>query len=197
LRPGATEEALARQAEIEFLKNGARPAFDPIVASGENSSKPHATPGHARLRKDSFVMIDMGCRLGGYCSDMTRTVILGAMKERFAAIYPVVRAAQKKAMEKVKPGARISEVDFAARGYIHSKGFGKYFGHSTGHGVGMDIHEQPAVSRTNGGLLKKGMVMTIEPAIYLPGFGGVRIEDMVLVTAKGCELLTQEERDVH
>jgi len=113
------------------------------------------------------------------------------MKDKFAARYTVVRAAQRRAIEKVRDGSRISEVDFAARGYIHSKGFGKYFGHSVGHGVGMDIHESPTVSRTSDGFLKKGMVMTVEPAIYLPGFGGVRIEDMVLVTGKGCEVLTQ------
>jgi len=193
LRPGVTEESLARAIEISFIEQGARPAFDPIVAAGANSSKPHASSGPSRIRKDSFVMIDIGCRLGGYCSDMTRTVITGAMKERFAKIYTVVRAAQQRAIDKVRDGARMSEVDFAARGYIHSMGFGRHFGHSVGHGVGMEIHEQPAVSRTSGGFLKKGMVMTVEPAIYLPGFGGVRIEDMVLVTDKGCEILTEEQ----
>lgn len=190
LRPGATETSVARHIETEFLKKGARTAFDPIVAAGANSSKPHAAPGQARIGKNGFVMIDMGCRLRGYCSDMTRTVLLGAMKDRFADIYTVVREAQKRAIAKVRPGARMSEVDFAARGYIHSKGFGKYFGHSVGHGVGMKVHELPSVSRISRDFLKKGMVTTIEPAIYIPGFGGVRIEDMVLVTSKGCEILT-------
>jgi len=191
LKPGATEESLAKKVEMNFLASGARPAFDPIVSSGANSSKPHAAPGRTRIRKNSFVMIDMGCKLSGYCSDLTRTVLTGAIKDRFADIYTTVRIAQKMAIAKVRDGARISEVDFAARGYIHSKGFGKYFGHSVGHGVGMTIHEKPTVGRASEGFLKKGMVMTVEPAIYLPGFGGVRIEDMVLVTGKGCEILTQ------
>ena len=190
LKPGTTEAAIAKHIEIEFLKKGARAAFEPIVAAGANSSKPHAAPGQARIRDNSFVMIDMGCRLNSYCSDMTRTVLLGAMKDKFADIYTVVREAQKRAIAKVRSGARMSEVDFAARGYIHSKGFGKYFGHSVGHGVGMRVHELPSVSRISKDFLKKGMVTSIEPAIYIPGFGGVRIEDMVLVTDKGCEILT-------
>jgi Xaa-Pro aminopeptidase len=190
IRPGATEQSLARYIETEFLKKNARTAFDPIVAAGANSSKPHAVPGPARIRNNSFVMIDMGCRLRGYCSDMTRTVLLGAMKDKFAEIYTVVREAQKRAIGKIRSGVRISEVDFAARGYIHSKGYGKYFGHSVGHGVGMKVHELPSVSRISKDFLKKGMITTIEPAIYIPGFGGVRIEDMVLVTDKGCEILT-------
>lgn len=190
LKPGTTEASVAGRIQIEFLERGAAAAFDPIVAAGANSSKPHAKAGKTRIGKDSFVMVDMGCRLDGYCSDMTRTVLLGAMKETFAAIYTVVREAQKRAIDKVKPGARMSEVDFAARGYIHSRGFGKYFGHSVGHGVGMKVHELPSVSKMSKGLLKAGMVTTIEPAVYIPGFGGVRIEDMVLVTEEGCEVLT-------
>lgn len=185
-----TEESLARSIEIDFIRSGARPAFDPIVACGPRASKPHAAPGPSRIRRDSFVMLDIGCRLHGYCSDMTRTVITGSVSERFAEIYNIVRAAQKRALARIREGVRVSEVDFAARGYISSMGFGKNFGHSLGHGVGMDIHETPTVSGRSDAFLKAGMVMTVEPAIYIPGFGGVRIEDMVLVTKKGCEILT-------
>lgn len=184
------ERDLARRIEIRFIERGASCSFRPIVASGRNSSKPHAAPGPAKVLAGGFVMIDLGCRLGGYCSDMTRTVITGAVTDRFASVYKVVRAAQKKAIDRIRDGARASEVDFAARGHIAREGFGKYFGHSLGHGVGMKIHEKPAVSRSNNGFLRSGMVLTVEPAIYIPGFGGVRIEDMVLVTEKGCEVLT-------
>jgi Xaa-Pro aminopeptidase len=191
VKPGLAEESLARKIETEFLKRGAKPAFDPIVASGKNSSKPHALPGPARIKRDSFVMLDIGCRLRGYCSDMTRTVITGAVSGRFARIYNVVRTAQRMALDRIRDGARASEVDFAARGYICRKGLGKFFGHSLGHGVGMDVHEAPALSGRNSGFLRAGMVMTVEPAVYIRGFGGVRIEDMVLVTERGYEMLTQ------
>jgi Xaa-Pro aminopeptidase len=190
VEPGASELEIAGFVTLELFRSGAAAAFEPIVACGENSSKPHSTPGRRTIRPDSFVMIDIGARLAGYCSDMTRTVITGRMSDKFAEIYSIVREAQRRAIEKVRDGARISSVDFAARGYIHSKGYGKHFGHSVGHGVGMEIHEGPTVSRNNEAFFKSGMVVTIEPAIYLSGFGGVRIEDMVLVKRRGCEILT-------
>jgi Xaa-Pro aminopeptidase len=190
LRPGATERSIAHFIAVEFLKAGAEAAFEPIVACGRNSAHPHSRPGPRAVSAGSFVMVDIGARRLGYCSDMTRTVLMGPMTKRYAEIYGTVREAQRRAIDKVRDGARISAVDFAARGYIHKKGYGRYFGHSVGHGVGMDIHEAPTVSRNNEGLLKSGMVITIEPAIYVPGFGGVRIEDMVLVTRTGCEILT-------
>lgn len=190
IRPGQTEESIACNIETSLLKMFAKAAFEPIVASGHNSSKPHAVPGKTKLRKDSFVMIDLGAKFAGYCSDMTRTLILGAISDSFAKIYSTVREAQRRAIGKIRDGVLASEVDFAARGYIHSLGFGKYFGHSTGHGVGMKVHEAPTVSGSSKIRLRSGMITTVEPAIYIPGFGGVRIEDMVLVTKNGCEILT-------
>jgi len=191
VRPGLTEESLARRIEKEFIDNGAKPGFDPIVASGANSSRPHARASSRKISKNSFIMIDIGCMLGSYNSDITRMAILGSAPKKFKTIYNIVHTAQQMALEQIRPGASISAVDFAARGYIHKKGFGKYFGHALGHGVGMAVHEDPSISRFNNAFLKEGMVITIEPAIYLPGFGGVRIEDMVLVTDKGYENLTR------
>ncbi|MCM8790311.1 MAG: Xaa-Pro peptidase family protein [Candidatus Omnitrophica bacterium] len=191
IRPGVSEKSLARICESAFLAEGASAAFDPIVAAGVNASKPHARPTDEPIRKNSFVMIDIGCRLNGYCSDLTRMVVLGKVKEKFKKIYDTVRVAQEKAIDKVAPGVMACEVDRAARDYIEKQGFGKYFGHSVGHGVGMQVHEGPAISRANRASLRPGMVFTVEPAIYIPRFGGVRIEDMVLVTDGGCNVLTR------
>jgi Xaa-Pro aminopeptidase len=118
-------------------------------------------------------------------------VFVGKAKDKIKEIYGIVSAAQSAAIEKIKPGVKISEIDIAGRGYITRKGYGKFFGHSIGHGIGMDVHEEPSISKRNDGILKTGMVFTVEPAIYLPKIGGVRIEDMVLVTDKGCEILTR------
>ncbi len=190
VRPGVSEDHIARFIEIEFINSGARTAYDVIVASGANSSMPHARPGDARIKKNSFVMIDLGCVKNGYCSDMTRMAVVGKPSPRFKKIYDIVRKAHDMAIEMVEPGVMIADLDLKARGYIQKKGFGKCFGHSLGHGVGMEVHEEPSISKYREGLLKPGMVFTIEPAIYIPGFVGIRIEDMVLVTDKGCEVLT-------
>lgn len=191
VRPGASEESLARKIESEFIENRARASFNPIVAAGRNSSKPHATAGRSRIRKDSFVMIDMGCALNGYNSDLTRMALTGRISNKFRSIYGVVARAQELVIGMIKPGVKISDVDETARHHIRINGFGKYFGHSLGHGIGLEVHENPAISKASTGLLRAGMVFTVEPAIYIPGFGGVRIEDMVLVTEAGCEVLTK------
>lgn len=190
-RPGATEEAVSRAIEAAFIERGARAAFDPIVASGANSSKPHARPGRTRIGKNSFVMLDIGCRLNSYCADLTRMLVLGRCADRFRTIYRVVEHAQELAIAEITPGAKIADVDRAARRYIDDNGFGKYFGHALGHGVGMEVHEKPSISGLSTEVLKAGMVFTVEPAVYVPGFGGVRIEDMVLVTDTGHEILTR------
>jgi len=190
-KPGITEKRLSETAALEFIKRGAKAAFDPIVASGENSSKPHAIASDATIEKNSFTMIDIGCSLNGYNSDMTRMVVSGTVKDKFKKIYNIVRTAQETAIKKIRSGVMARTVDMAARGYIRSRGFGKYFGHSLGHGVGMEAHEDPAVSSLSEGSLRSGMVITVEPAIYIPKFGGARIEDMVLVTDTGCEILTR------
>lgn len=188
--PGSSEDELTRLIELEFIKKGAHAAFAPIVASGPRSSMPHAISSRAMIRKNSLVMIDLGCSLDGYNSDITKTLYTGRTKGRLEKIFDVVRRAQSLAIERIRPGKRASEIDYAARGHIHKNGFGKYFGHSLGHGVGMDVHEEPTISKMSKVILKPGMVFTIEPAIYIPKLGGVRIEDMVLVTNNGCEVLT-------
>ncbi|MDD5422219.1 MAG: Xaa-Pro peptidase family protein [Candidatus Omnitrophota bacterium] len=189
--PGVTEASLAKKIELEFITHGAEAGFKPIVASGANASKPHAQPGENVIKTNSFAMIDIGCTLRRYNSDITRMVVLGKVSNRFKRIYDVVREAQDKGIAAIKPGERLSKIDKAARNHINAKGFGKHFGHSLGHGVGMEVHESPNVSALSEGIAREGMVFTVEPAIYITGFGGVRIEDMVLVTKNGCEVLTK------
>lgn len=190
IKPGLREDTLAVKIKTETIRRGGEASFDPIVAAGANSSMPHARAGKTEIARNSFVMIDMGCRLNLYNSDITRIVIVGKCQKRFKKIYDIVQKAREKAIDAIRPGIRISEIDNAARRYIQISGFGKCFGHSLGHGVGLDVHESPTISRTNEGTLKSGMVFTVEPAIYIPGFGGVRIEDIILVTDDGCEVLT-------
>jgi len=181
-------------AKIDFLlkKKGAQAqAFETIVASGENASMPHAKPTSRRIRGSEPIIIDLGARFQGYNSDLTRTHFVGKILGYNKLIYSIVAAAQAMAIENIRPGEKISAIDKAARCYISKKGFGKYFGHATGHCIGIDVHELPSISAKNHSTLKKGMVFSIEPAIYIPGWGGVRIEDMVLVTESGSEVLTR------
>lgn len=191
IRPGISEETAARMIESEFLQRGARQSFSTIVASGQNTSKPHARPDKTRIRNKSFAMIDMGCILKGYCSDITRMLLFGRPSLKLAKIYRIVSTAQELAIGLIRPGIAIAHIDRAARGVIERHGYGKYFGHALGHGIGLEVHEKPTISQNNKGVLEPGMVFTVEPAIYIPRFGGVRIEDMVLVTKAGCEILTR------
>jgi len=189
-RPGVTEKELARELlhAIED-EGGDGPSFDPIIAAGPNSALPHARPGDRRVKKGDFVIFDLGVFMDGYASDMTRTVVVGRATERQQRVYQTVLEAQRRAIARMRAGVGGKTVDHAARGWIAGKGFGKYFGHGTGHGVGLEIHESPAQNPQSKDVLRAGMVVTVEPGIYIPGWGGVRIEDMVLVKRSGREVL--------
>ena len=191
IRPGVTEEEIHRRLEIEFIKQGAKAAFAPIVAAGKNSSKPHARSGKTAVPKNGMVMLDIGCSLDGYNSDLTRMLFLGKIENRLKKIYGIVHAAQERALALIRPGVKISDVDRAARGLIEKAGYGRHFGHALGHGIGLSVHEYPSISSRTEARLSEGMVFTVEPAIYIPALGGVRIEDMVLVTKGGREILTR------
>ena len=204
--PGVRESAIS--AEIEYLSKrlGAEGmSFETIVASGKRSAMPHGKASEQPVPPKGFVVFDFGVMISGYCSDMTRTVHVGGAGKRAQFVYSAVLEAQLAGIESVKPGAETSEVDRAARNVLEKKGLGGYFTHSTGHGVGLEIHEIPGFrkkARTAGikkvkpDLLAPGMVVTIEPGAYIPGWGGVRIEDMVLVTASGCEVLTPTAKEL-
>lgn len=204
IRPGILESAIAAEMEFVCRRMGAeRMSFETIVASGTRSALPHGVASAQPIASEGFVIIDFGVVLGGYCSDMTRTTYIGKPTRRAEQTYQAVLEAQMAGIKAVKAGVETAEVDYAARKTLEKAGLGEYFTHSTGHGVGIEIHELPGLrkapktatpdSRTR---LEAGMVVTIEPGVYIPGYGGVRIEDMVLVTANGCEVLTPTSKEL-
>ena len=191
IREGVLEREVAFEMEFFMKQNEADGlAFDIIVASGKRSALPHGKAGMKRIETGDFILIDYGASFQGYHSDETCTVVLGSPSQEQKKIYQIVKEAHDKAFEIVRPGIPVQEVDKAARDHIRQSGYGDYFGHSTGHGVGLAVHEDPAVNSENQDLIQEGMVFTIEPGIYLPDWGGVRIEDMVLVTPQGAKSLT-------
>lgn len=192
LCPGQTERDIALIIESTMRRMGAEsPSFSTIVATGSNSALPHAVPGPVVIERGQPLMIDMGLVLDGYCSDMTRTFVLGEPDDRFLAIHRLVRRAQLAAMAAIRQGVVAAAVDKIARDIIAAAGYGEAFGHSLGHGVGLAVHEEPRLSARNRKQLKAGMVVTVEPGIYIPGWGGVRLENMVVVREDGCELLNK------
>lgn len=183
------EVALALETAMR-RKGAAGPCFATIVASGDNGALPHAVPSEAPLADGRPLTIDMGLLLNGYCSDMTRTFVPGGkIDERYRQLHRLVRRAQLAGMAAIRDGARCCDVDRAARGIIADAGYGDYFGHSLGHGVGLAVHEEPRLSSRNRAKLKAGMVVTVEPGIYIPGWGGIRLENMVVVGDHGCDNL--------
>ena len=189
-RPGLTERQISRMIRHAIEDEGGDgPAFDPIVASGPNAALPHARPGDRPLRKGDFVIFDLGVLNDGYASDMTRTVVLGRATDRQKKVYALVLEAQQRAIARVRDGVAARSVDRAARGWISKQGHGEHFGHGTGHGVGLEVHESPSLNARSDDVLRAGMVVTVEPGIYIPGRGGVRIEDMVLVKHSGRQIL--------
>lgn len=194
LQEGITEAELAVELDIFWKKRGSKAlAFDPIIAFGVNSSMPHYHVGSTKLRHGDTVLIDIGVNNGHYHSDMTRVVYFKKGDPKVLAIHSIVERAQKAALELCRPGTRIGDLDAAARGLIEAEGYGDNFTHSLGHGIGLDVHESPTLRNKpphQNKILEEGMVITIEPGIYLPGIGGVRIEDTVVITANGHENLT-------
>jgi Xaa-Pro aminopeptidase len=187
---GLREEEIRQIIRAEMNGRLVEEAFDTIIASGPNSSLPHAVPGRRRIRAGEYLLFDMGVRRDHYHSDMTRTVFLGTPTTRHRHVYNIVLQAQAAALRKVRAGVACRDVDRAARDVIARAGFGEYFGHGLGHGVGLEIHEAPALNPRSDDTLAAGNVITIEPGIYIPGFGGVRIEDLIVVTRSGFVNLT-------
>jgi Xaa-Pro aminopeptidase len=187
---GRTELEVARELERELRERGAEPAFPAIVASGAHSARPHAEPRDAEIAPDTLVVVDMGAKLDGYCSDCTRTFATGSLTDAALEVYELVRAAQERGLEVTRAGAPCREVDAAARQVIEAAGHGERFGHGLGHGVGLEVHERPSLTKTAEGDLRAGTTVTIEPGVYLPGEFGVRIEDLVTVTDDGPEIMT-------
>ena len=197
LRPGVRENEIAAEISYWHRKLGAdSDAFEPIVASGPRGALPHAKASERKIRRGEFVTLDIGCRYQGYNSDITRTVAVGKPPAELVAVYDIVRDAQQRAIDAASSGVRARDLDGVAREWIASHGYGRYFIHSLGHGLGIHLHDPLRLSALSADVLAAGNVVTIEPGIYLPGRGGVRIEDDIVITARGCVLLTHAPRDL-
>ncbi|MDU0199829.1 MULTISPECIES: Xaa-Pro peptidase family protein [Paenibacillus] len=196
IKPGVKELDIALEIEMFIRKNGGTStSFETIVASGERSALPHGKASDRVLQINEFVKLDFGAYYKGYCSDITRTVMLGKPTDKHKEIYDIVLEAQLNCLANLKPGIAGREGDAYARDVIVKHGYGEYFGHGTGHGLGMEVHESPRLSKTEDTILTPGMVVTVEPGIYLPGFGGVRIEDDAVITDTGIKILTNSTKD--
>lgn len=197
LRPGLTEREVALELEVFMRKNGAQgPSFDTIVASGVRSSLPHGVATDKVIEAGDFVKMDFGAQFQGYCSDITRTVVLGQPSERQREIYQIVQEAQQKALDGLHAGMTGKVADALARDLIEARGYGENFGHSLGHGIGLYIHESPRLSKVSEDVLEPGHVVTVEPGIYVAGFGGVRIEDDVVILEDGIDILTHSTKEL-
>lgn len=192
IKPGMTEKQIARKIQNYYMDNAEGVSFEPIVASGENSSKPHAIPTDRVIKENDIITIDMGCKIKGYCSDMTRTIFIGNPTEEQKRVYNLVLDNQEKSLREMKDGASIKDIakivtsNFALQGYD--------LVHSLGHGVGLEIHETPFIKEANDNTLKENMVVTDEPGVYIPGNFGIRIEDTLLITKDGTDVLTKSEK---
>jgi Xaa-Pro aminopeptidase len=196
IRPGISEVGLA--AEIEYgikQMGGAGPSFETIVASGARSAWAHARPAAKLLKKSELVVLDQGAIIRGYCSDMTRTVFVGKASSKVRSLYGAVLEAQEAAKRAIRPGVQASDVDRAARNVLKRLKLAQYFTHSTGHGLGIEVHEMPRLGKGEEAVLREGMVLTVEPGVYLEGLGGIRIEDDVVVTSEGAVDLTTASRE--
>jgi Xaa-Pro aminopeptidase len=196
LTPGVSEQEAAWELEKNMRSAGAQSLSFPVIAAfGKNSALPHAIPGNTALKTNEPILFDWGAKLNGYCSDTTRTFVLDKPDAQFQKIFTIVYDAQQKSIESIRPGIRTKQIDDIGRGHIESKGFKEFFGHGLGHGVGLAIHESPSISPIveRDMEIKKNMIFTVEPGIYLPDWGGIRLENMVLVTDNGAEVLNRLE----
>lgn len=197
LRPGAIERDVALELEVFLRRSGSEGvAFQPIVASGPNSARPHAIAGRREMERGDLVVVDVGARVGGYCSDLTRTFAIGRAGAREKEMHAAVLAANEAGLAAVRRGVAGSEADAAARELLEARGFGDAFAHGLGHGVGLEVHEAPTLGRSSAEPLPEQAVVTVEPGVYLRCVGGVRIEDLVVVEAGGCRLLSHAPRDL-
>ena len=198
IKIGMTELELSSELVMQLLRAGSQSelAFQPIIASGPNSAFVHAVPGERKLQAGDLLMLDFGARFRGYVSDITRTFVLGGIDPELAKVYEVVKNANQAGVSAVQPGLKCQQVDSAVRSVIDASGYGEYFIHRTGHGIGLDEHEAPYISSDNKQLLQPAMTFTVEPGVYLPGKGGVRIEDNVVVTQDGVEVLSSFPREL-
>ncbi|MDW7771281.1 MAG: Xaa-Pro peptidase family protein [Desulfobulbaceae bacterium] len=193
IKPGMTEREIALAMDNEMMMSGAEsPSFQTIAAFGENAAKPHAVPTDRALKPGDTVLVDMGLVLDGYCSDMSRTFVAGPPGKTFIDRLRIVRRAQQEAINAIRDGAACRDIDRAARRVIRDAGYGDFFGHALGHGVGLEVHEEPRLSSRSRRKLRTGMIVTVEPGIYLPDWGGIRLENMVVVRDNGCEVLNRD-----
>ncbi|MCI8551644.1 MAG: aminopeptidase P family protein, partial [Lawsonibacter sp.] len=192
-----TEREIAARLVYELLsRGGEKVSFDPIVAAGPNGSRPHAVPGDQVADTGMFITMDFGCKVGGYCSDMTRTVALGQPTQEMEEVYNAVLAAQKAGINAARAGVTGQEIDAAARQVLQEAGYGEYFSHGFGHSLGVDIHEAPSASSKEKRPMPAGAVISAEPGVYLPGRFGVRIEDVLILNETGCEDITRSPKDL-
>jgi Xaa-Pro aminopeptidase len=197
IRPGRREKDIANDLEYAMRRLGADgPSFSTIVASGPRAALPHAEPTDREIGEGEVVIVDFGVRLDGYCTDETCTLLTGELNGELQKVFSIVDDARKLGLDSIKAGMSVKELDMVVRGFIDDAGYGEFFGHGTGHGVGIAVHEAPAVNSTGEGILEENMIITVEPGIYIPHLGGVRLEDMVLVTRDGATVLTKIRKDM-
>ena len=196
LRPGYTEKQVANTMVSKYREYGDGEAYSPIVATGPNGALPHAIPTDREFKKGDFIVIDAAAKYAGYHADMTRTPVVGEATDKHHEIYAIVKEAQKRGCDIAQAGVSCKDVDAATRDYIHEMGYGDYYTHGTGHGLGLEIHTSPRFSPTSKDILAENNVMTIEPGIYIAGWGGVRIEDDVIINQSGCEILNKTTKEL-
>jgi len=196
LKEGATEKEIANKLVMYYRQESDGEAYPPIVAGGPNSALPHAVPSDREFRKGDFIVIDAAAKYAGYHADMTRTPVIGEARDKHREIYSIVKEAQESAVAFAKAGVSCKEMDTIPRNIITNKGYGDYFNHGTGHGLGLEIHTQPRLSKLSNQILQENNVVTVEPGIYLPGWGGVRIEDDIIIENDGCEVLNTTSREL-